>query len=54
MVPDFLSIHLRAEILAFVENLNLVIQKDGCLQRQTGEIYDVIMEGFDRQNWGKK
>jgi hypothetical protein len=51
MAPDFLSIHLRAEILAFVENLNLVIKKDGCLQRQTGEIYDVMMlEGFDPQN----
>jgi hypothetical protein len=53
MAPDFLSIHssLRAEILAFAENLNLVIKEDGCLQRQTGEIYDVISEeGFDRQN----
>ncbi len=29
-----LSVHLRAEILTFVENLNLVLKKDGCLQRQ--------------------
>jgi hypothetical protein len=46
MAPDFLSIHLRAEILTIVENLNLVNKKDGCLQRQTGEIHDVILEGF--------
>jgi hypothetical protein len=33
MAPDFLSIHssLRAEILAFVENLNLALKKmDAC------------------------
>lgn len=50
MAPDFFSVHLGAEILAIVENLNLVIKKDGCLQRQTVKIYDVILEGFDCQS----